>query len=156
MKKPKRIANSTFYRNLDYRVKLECFLAGLPLKGGTDAELAKTSLPMAQAKIMELQIECSNLESKFKTLEKYIENSCVQAEGENSDRKLLTQAPELVNDFAQTARALALTLKESEGMLVIEDSQLVTKTRMTNQVVVNKTTLAPFLNWVDRQEIFFD
>jgi hypothetical protein len=151
LKKPKPVANSTLYRNLEYRAKLESFLAGAPSEGGTDITLAKKSLPMAEAKITELQIECSNFKSTIKTLEKYIENSGIQAEKGATNQKLLVQGTERVNDFVQTARALALVLEESEGMLVIKDGQLTTLTRMTNQVVVNKATFEPFLAWFEKQ-----
>jgi hypothetical protein len=153
--KPKAVANSTLYRNLNYRAKLESFLAEAPLKGGTDLALVKTSLPMAEAKITELQIECSNLNSTIKTLERYIENSGIQVEKEASNQNILQQDTEQVNDFAQTARALALVLEEFEGMLSIKDDQLITLTRMTNQVVVNKVTFAPFLTWFGKLEVSF-
>jgi hypothetical protein len=155
LKKPKAVANSTLYRNLNYRYKLESFLACAPLKGGTDLALAKTNLPMAEAKITELQLECSNLKSTIQTLQRYIENSGAQATKEARSQKLLPQS-EQVNDFAQTARALALVLEESEGMLSIKDGQVITLTRMTNQVVVNKATLAPFLTWFGKQGDLYD
>lgn len=154
LQRPKPLSNSTLYRNLNYRAKLESFMTGHSLIRGTDLLLAKTELPMANAKITELRIQNSNFRNEITVLERYIENSGIHEIDEKPNQKLLSLEGSTVNDFAQTARALWLLIDASEGQFKIENKQLIATHKMVNNIVVNRTTLTPFIKWFEKNGWF--
>jgi cysteinyl-tRNA synthetase len=146
---PKQFSKSTLYRNHNYRAKLDSFLASIP-HGGTSTALAKTSLPMAQAKMSESQIEISNLKNKINILERYIENSGIEKSGDDKPKEL-TNENDVRIEFSQTARALSLLLEATEGQFIEQDGQIINAGKLVNNIVVDKRTLAAFIKWIKIQ-----
>lgn len=148
--KPKLMAKSTLYRNKEYLAKLDSFLASLRPEQGIDTRLAKTSLPMAQAKITEQQAEISNLKNKISILERYIENSGFEKNHEPNPKFIADKSEPLI-DFVQTARALSLLIEATEGQFVIDDGDLKATHKMINNIVADKRTMSAFNKWINDQ-----
>lgn len=147
--KPKPVAKSTLYRNPEYAAKIDSFMAGLPPTAGIDNISISSNPEVARALVTQQKAEISNLKDKIRMLEKYIANSGIK--DSQKDVATALTVGNSSNDFAQTARALSLMLEASDGLFYIEDGKLVIATRMVNNVVADKRTMAPFIRWMKNQ-----
>lgn len=149
--RPRPMAIETFYTNKSYRLLIENFINSTKPARGTNSQSVKTDLSMANARIYEQDIKISNLKNEISVLKRYIENS-----GSKSDEIIEIQHKadqnNPTNDFAQTARALSLLIEALQGSYILDSGNLIYAGRISNNIIADKKTMAPFISWLKLQK----
>ncbi|WOX07034.1 hypothetical protein [Microbulbifer pacificus] len=146
---PKPISKSTLYRNKIYREKIILFLrqnhenSSLPLK----SENLHSSI--YEKENFELRAEVATLKNKIISLKRYIENKNVVDNPEEVVSKKISTSTQHMEKFHLTSSALQTLLEATEGQFIIENGQLVATSRIIDNIVVDKGTLSPFIEWIN-------
>jgi hypothetical protein len=99
-----------------------------------------------------VKVELALLKKKYNAINSFLEKS-----GSTSLRpqKIASDDEKGISkeDFSCAVQTLKLVLESLEGTLAIENNQIVNKTRLVNNIVVDRKILKPVVRWIDQMEV---
>ena len=151
---PKQISKSTLYRNKIYREKIILFLRQNHENNSPPLKSENLHNSTYEKENFKLRAEVAALQNKIVALKRYIEKKNVvdKPEEAKSEKKSTSTSTQYIEKFHLTSSALQKLLEATEGQFIIEKSQLVATSRIIDNIVVDKRTLSPFIEWIDTNE----